>query len=141
MEGLNIGPAKLALFCSPTPLANLEGTIKIAICEDQCDRQARGLPIVGVPTTTPPSGSGPEAMDLSVIDLSKVDLSTMDLSDIDTRALHVKCYTCDKMGHYQRDCARNRGFKTARNPRFRGPTSTGKTKYPAKPSQGNGSSQ
>lgn len=139
MEGLNVGPAKSALFRAENPFETLEDAIRVAIREDQCDRQARGLPIIGTPTVAPPaSGSGSaEPMDLSVIDLSNVDLSTMDLSAIDTRALHIKCYTCDKMGHYQRNCPRNRANKTARNPRMRGSSASSKTKPPL----GNGSSQ
>jgi hypothetical protein len=116
MEGMKFGPAKTALFREAP--STLEDAITIALREDHCERQARGLPTNPV---LPPAqgGSAPEPMDLSLIDLSGVDLSMYDLSAIDSHALHVKCYTCDKMGHFQRDCPRNRKQR-GRFHRFRG---------------------
>jgi hypothetical protein len=102
MEGLNPGPAKTKLFRKAP--STLEEAITIALREDYSHRQANGLPVRPL-TGGHQDTSGPEPMDLSAVD---------------SRALNVQCYTCQKVGHYQRDCPRNRGFQSRGGPRGRG---------------------
>jgi len=105
MEGLNPGPAKTKLFRKAP--STLEEAITIALREDYSHRQANGLPVRPL-SSGPMDASGPEPMDLSAVDSR------------DSRALNVQCYTCQKVGHYQRDCPRNRGFQSRGGPRGRG---------------------
>jgi hypothetical protein len=101
MEGLNPGPAKTKLFRKAP--GTLDEAINIALREDYSHRQANGLPVR--PLASNVTSSGPEPMDLSAVD---------------SRALGVKCYTCQKVGHFQRDCPRNRGSQAWYGHRGRG---------------------
>jgi len=130
MEGLNPGPAKTKLFRKAP--GTLDDAITIALREDYSHRQANGLPVRPLSSagTSPSMPSGPEPMDLSVAD---------------SRALGVTCYTCQKVGHFQRDCPRNRAFQARGGPRPRGRVrgsnrGRGSGRGQAAP-QGNGNSQ
>jgi hypothetical protein len=87
----------------------------IALREDYVQRLARGQSVQQVPGSLPPVVPGQtsaDAMDVSLLNLSQVDLATVDLAAIDVNALQIKCFTCSKVGHFQRDCPRNRGSRT-----------------------------
>jgi hypothetical protein len=91
---------------------SLGDAFAIALREDYVQRLARGQPVQQVPGSLPPTAAGQapeEAMDISLLDLSQAGLATVDLAAIDVNALHSKCFTCSKMGHFQRDCPHNRG--------------------------------
>ena len=144
MDNMRSGPAKAAVFREePT---TLDDAFAIALREDYVQRLARGQPAQQVPGSLPPAAPGQapaEAMDVSLLDLSQVDLATVDLAAIDVNALHIKCFTCSKMGHFQRDCPRNRGSRStfrARRGNGRGRRAVNR-QAPTSVSQGNGSSQ
>jgi hypothetical protein len=144
MDNMRAGPAKAAVFREePT---TLDDAFVIALREDYVQRLARGQPVQQAPGSLPsgvPAQPPAEAMDVSLLDLSQVDLATMDLAAIDVDALHIKCFTCSKMGHFQRDCPRNRGSRPgfrARRGNGRG-RRAGNRQAPTPASQGNVGSQ
>ena len=144
MDNMKAGPAKAAVFREePT---TLDDAFAIALREDYVQRLARGQSVQQVPGSLPPVVPGQtsaEAMDVSLLDLSQVDLATVDLAAIDVNALHIKCFTCSKMGHFQRDCPRNRGSRSvtrSRRSEGRG-RRAGNRHAQSSASQGNDSSQ
>jgi hypothetical protein len=144
MDNMKAGPAKAAVFREePT---TLDDAFAIALREDYVQRLARGQSVQQVPGSLPPVVPGQtsaEAMDVSLLDLSQVDLATVDLAAIDVNALHIKCFTCSKMGHFQRDCPRNRGSRSvtrSRQVEWRG-RRAGNRHAQSSASQGNDSSQ
>lgn len=94
MQGLEYSPVKAELFRRDP--ATLEEAINIALREDHCLRQARGIPVLPAaqgelqrkPTAAP---DGPEPMELDALE---------------SRKLRIRCYNCQQFGHYQRNCPR-----------------------------------
>jgi hypothetical protein len=147
MDNMRSGPAKAAVFREePT---TLDDAFAVALREDYVQRLARGQPAQQVPGSLLPAAPGQaptEAMDVPLLDLSQVDLATVDLAAIDVNALHIKCFTCSKMGHIQREKALQIMHDGSR-PTFRARRGNGRGRRavnrqaPTSASQGNGSSQ
>jgi hypothetical protein len=100
MQGLDYSPVKTEVFrCDPE---TLEDAIQIALREDHCIRQAKGLPTLPpeqreaqsaqpAPAGQPAASGGPELMELDALD---------------SRRVRVRCYNCQQFGHYKRNCPR-----------------------------------
>jgi hypothetical protein len=113
MDNMKAGPAMIALSREePTTLVE---AFAIALLEDHvqtCTRSsgpADSWLCDGVAYVAAPA----EAMYVSLLHLSQVDLTAVDLAAIDVNALHIKCFTCSKVGRFQRNWPRNRASRPA----------------------------